>query len=107
MLRGNGGQDIFFDDEDRLRFYFLIQEGAERFGHRMHVFCLMDNHIHLNPVRAGLVRDAVHFAWSGHRAYQGREVIPWLTTDRVLSAAWRIGRGGAQVLQPLCGGSSG
>jgi len=24
MLRGNGGQDIFFDDEDRTRFYFLV-----------------------------------------------------------------------------------
>jgi len=47
MLRGNGGQDIFFAPEDRHRLFFLIQEGIERFGHRIHAFCLMDNHIHL------------------------------------------------------------
>ena len=40
-LRGNGGQTIFFDDKDRTRFYFLLQEGMERFGHRIHAFCLM------------------------------------------------------------------
>jgi hypothetical protein len=27
MLRGNGGQDIFFSNEDRSRFYLLLQEG--------------------------------------------------------------------------------
>jgi len=47
MLRGNGGQDVFFASEDRCRLFFLIQEGVERFGHRVHAFCLMDNHIHL------------------------------------------------------------
>jgi len=47
MLRGNGGQDIFFAPEDRYRLFFLIQEGIERFGHRVHAFCLMGNHIHL------------------------------------------------------------
>jgi len=47
MLRGNGGQDIFFSTEDRYRMFFLIQEGVERFGHRVHAFCLMGNHIHL------------------------------------------------------------
>jgi len=47
MLRGNGGQDIFFSPEDYYRMFFLIQEGVERFGHRILAFCLMDNHIHL------------------------------------------------------------
>ncbi len=47
MLRGNGGQDIFFDDEDRYRLYLLIQQGMERYGHRIHGFCCMTNHIHL------------------------------------------------------------
>jgi len=47
MLRGNGGQDIFLSPEDRYRMFFLIQEGVERFGHRVHAFCLMGNHIHL------------------------------------------------------------
>ena len=144
ILRGNDGQSIFFDDKDRTRFYFLLQEGGERFGHRIHAFCLMGNHfhaaiqvgevslsrilqnlsfrytrwvnwrqgrsghlfqgrykavlvdadsylleltryIHLNPVRAGMVKEPQDYLWSGHRAYLGFEAIPWLTTDWVLS----------------------
>ena len=47
ILRGNGGQDIFYSHEDRYRFYLLLQEGVERFGHRIHAFCLMPNHLHI------------------------------------------------------------
>lgn len=47
ILRGNARQDIFFDGTDRYRFYLLLQEGTERFGHRIHAFCLMSNHVHL------------------------------------------------------------
>lgn len=47
MLRGNDGQDIFFTDEDRCAMCFLLQEGTERYGHRIHAFCFMKNHIHL------------------------------------------------------------
>ncbi len=144
MLRGNGGQAIYFDDDDRLHFYLLMQEGIARYGHRIHGFCLMSNHVHLvvevgaqplakimqnlsfrytrwvnkkqkrighlfqgrykavlvdrdsyllelvryvhlNPVRAKLVRQAHHYPWCGHRAYLGRETLPWLTTEWVLS----------------------
>ncbi len=144
ILRGNSGQTIFLDDKDRTRFFLLLQEGMERFGHRLHAFCLMTNHvhlaiqiteislsrilqnlsfrytrwinwrqgrtghlfqgrykavlidadtylqeltryIHLNPVRAGMVRKPEKYPWSGHRAYLGLETIPWLTTDWVLS----------------------
>ena len=144
IMRGNARQDIFFGDEDRLRFYLLLQEGTEKYGHRIHAFCLMSNHIHLaiqvgdvslsrimqnltfrytkwinwrqnrsghlfqgrfkavlvdadsylleltryihlNPVRAKMVQSPENYPWSGHRAYLGRETIPWLTTDWVLS----------------------
>jgi len=144
ILRGNAGQIIFDDDQDRTRFILLAQEGVERFGHRIHAFCLMSNHchlaiqvgrgslsrilqnlsfrytrwvnwrrqrsghlfqgrykavlvdadsylhaltryIHLNPVRAGVVKEPENYLWSGHRAYLGLEKIPWLTTDSVLS----------------------
>jgi putative transposase len=47
MLRGNDGQNIFFSDQDRCRMCLLMQEGIERFGHRIHAFCFMSNHIHL------------------------------------------------------------
>jgi putative transposase len=38
-------------------------------------------YVHLNPVRAGLVRDAADYPWSGHRTYLGRGGPPWLSTD--------------------------
>ncbi len=47
MLRGNGGQEIFFENEDRYHLYLLIHQGVERYGHRVHGFCCMTNHIHL------------------------------------------------------------
>ena len=47
ILRGNGGQPVFFTDPDKYRFYLLLQEGTCRFGYRVRAFCLMANHIHL------------------------------------------------------------
>ncbi len=47
MLRGNSGQDIFFDDGDYMRFFLLLQQAAERHGCRIHAYCLMTNHLHL------------------------------------------------------------
>ena len=144
MLRGNGGQDIFFEREDRGELYRLLAEGTARFEYRVHAYCLMSNHlhlalevggiplsrgmqnlafrytrwinrrekrmghlfqgrykallvdrdayllelvryIHLNPVRAGLVGEPLDYPWSGHRAYLGKEEVPWLSTDWVLS----------------------
>lgn len=47
MLRGNAGQNIFFSDEDRQHFEALAAEGITRFGHRIHGYCWMNNHVHL------------------------------------------------------------
>ena len=47
IIRGNARQDIFFDKKDRYRFYLFVQEGVERFGHRVLAFCLMTNHVHI------------------------------------------------------------
>ncbi len=47
ILRGNDGEEIFFSDRDRCFMCLLIQEGIERFGHRLLAFCFMTNHIHL------------------------------------------------------------
>jgi REP element-mobilizing transposase RayT len=143
IWRGNEQRDVFFDDEDRDRFYGLLSEGVARFGYRVHGFCLMSNHvhlavqagndalsgplqnlsfrytqainrkygrvghlfhgrykavlvdhdayllelvryIHLNPVRARLVKDPAEYPWSGHRVYLGKLALPWLTTESVL-----------------------
>jgi len=42
-------------------------------------------YIHLNPVRAGVVTKGEEYPWSGHQAYLGKETLPWLTTDWVLT----------------------
>lgn len=47
MLRGNGGQLIFCDNEDRIRFCLLMQYTIERHNIIVHAFCLMNNHVHL------------------------------------------------------------
>lgn len=144
ILRGNARQEVFHDVEDRYRFYLFLQEGTERFGHRILAFCLMTNHvhlavqvgvvplsrimqnitfrftrwhnwrqgrtghlfqgryksflvdadsylqelvayIHLNPLRAGLTTKPASYRWSSHRAYFGKEIIPWLNTEQVLA----------------------
>ncbi|MBU0673440.1 MAG: transposase, partial [Proteobacteria bacterium] len=144
MLRGNGGQNIFYSTADRSRFCLLMQEGVERYRHRIHAYCLMSNHVHLiievgtiplsriiqnlsfrytryintkkkrighlfqgryksllidgdsyllelvryihcNPVRAGLVKNPDVYRWSSHQAYLGKNTIPWLMTQFVLS----------------------
>ena len=144
ILRGNAGDQIFFSDQDRYRLYLILQYAVERFGCRIHAFCLMRNHIHLivqagdiplsrimqnvslrftkwinytqsrtghlfqgrykallidadayllelvryihlNPVRAGIVATVDEYLWSGHGAYLGKEILPWFTTDYVLS----------------------
>ncbi len=45
----------------------------------------LTRYIHLNPVRAGIVKKASDYPWSGHRAYIGKEDLPWLATQWVLS----------------------
>jgi REP element-mobilizing transposase RayT len=144
MLRGNDKQAIFIDDADRRELEELVEDGVGRFGHRIHAYCWMGNHIHmaiqvgeislskimhnlsfrytsyfnwrharvghvfqgrykallidadsrlqelvryihLNPVRAGIVADAVDFEWSSHRIYLGLAHKEWISTEAVLS----------------------
>jgi REP element-mobilizing transposase RayT len=47
MVRGNAQAPIFFKKADRQQFHLLLEEGVERFGCRIHAFCLMSNHVHL------------------------------------------------------------
>jgi len=41
-------------------------------------------YLHLNPVRAKMVKTPGAYAWSSYRAYLGEEDLPWLTMDWVL-----------------------
>ncbi len=47
LSRGNGGQDIFFTDDDRYLFLALLEELSERFNVEVFAYVLMDNHYHL------------------------------------------------------------
>ena len=47
ILRGNGGREIFYDRQDRIKFFFLLQEGVEKYHHHIHAYCQMTNHVHL------------------------------------------------------------
>lgn len=47
ILRGNSKQDIFGDDKDRLQLCSVLDASCKRFDHRIHAFCLMTNHVHL------------------------------------------------------------
>lgn len=46
-LHGNGNQQVFLDATDRTRFLLLIQEGIEKFGHKVHAYCLMPTYLQL------------------------------------------------------------
>ncbi len=46
-LHGNGNQPVFLDATDRTRFLLLIQEGIEKFGHKVHAYCLLNDHVRL------------------------------------------------------------
>ncbi len=144
ILRGNAGQNIFSKKQDRNRFLHLLQEGTERYRHRIHAYCLMTNHVHLavqvaeiplsriiqnlsfrytryfnrrknrvghlfqgrykailidadsyllelvryihnNPVRSGIVSTPDQYPWCSHNGYLSTALVPWLTTDWVLS----------------------
>jgi REP element-mobilizing transposase RayT len=47
MARGNERREIFRDDNDRQRFLETLAEAVERFGLRVHAYCLMPNHYHV------------------------------------------------------------
>ncbi len=98
ILRGNAGQLIFDDDQDRTRFYLLTQEGSERFGHRIHAFCLMSNHIHLaiQVGAAALSRILKNLSFRYTRRINGRKL-----TDSRGMAGWLVLESGTGTLVQL------
>jgi putative transposase len=45
--RGDRRKPIVEDDEDRAAWVAVLDEACERFGWRVHAWCLMTNHYHL------------------------------------------------------------
>jgi len=74
------------------RIFNLKYERKGHLFHRPHAALLVDTvnyfaelvrYIHLNPVRAGIVKSPTDYTWSGHNAYLGKGHIPWLTREKV------------------------
>jgi putative transposase len=42
-------------------------------------------YIHCNPVRARMVQSPDEYRYSSHRVYLGKELVPWMTTEWILS----------------------
>ena len=144
MMRAKEGEKLFSAKSDRLFFYDLLEEGTDRFGYKVHAFCLLPDsislvlqvgdtsisrlmqnltfrytrhlnqrrgrsgplfqgrfkgvvidadqylldlvgYVHNSPVRDKLAKSADAYSWSSHRAYLGKDKLPWLTTEDVLS----------------------
>lgn len=47
MLRGINRQDLFEDDEDRLKFIEALSFYKEKSGYKVYAYCLMSNHVHM------------------------------------------------------------
>lgn len=143
MLRGNYRQNIFSDEEDYSFFNSLLARSVNQFNCKIHLFCLMTNHvhivievhhiplwkiilsisscyaryyhkktnrcghlfqgryqaklvenekyllelcyyIHLNPIKANIVKDLDSYPWSSHLSYTGNKSLYWLSTSFVL-----------------------
>ena len=83
--RGVARQPIFSDDRDRVEFLRLLGVANERFGVRVHAYCLMTNHYHLFlHCPEGGISEAMHLVGSVYVRHtnerQGRDGP--LFTDR-------------------------
>ena len=47
MFRGNNKQAIFLDEADRNIFYDILESATKHYDCKIHLFCLMTNHVHL------------------------------------------------------------
>ncbi|WP_245989507.1 transposase [Ureibacillus thermophilus] len=47
MLRGANRQEIFHDDEDRLKFLEILTKYKKKVEMKVYAWCLMNNHVHL------------------------------------------------------------
>jgi putative transposase len=47
VQRGNNREDVFFSDEDRAVYLFLLKTYSEKWSSAILCYCLMPNHVHL------------------------------------------------------------
>ncbi len=76
ILRGINRQDIFFDEEDRLKYLGILREYKAVCGFELYSYCLMDNHIHLllkvgdEPLETVVKRISCKFVYWYNLKYQ-------------------------------------
>lgn len=46
-VRGSRRQEVFFSDDDRIRYLIWLKEYSERFQFPISAYCLMTNHVHI------------------------------------------------------------
>jgi putative transposase len=78
LNRGNGGSDVFHDDDDFATFVNLMREAQEKVPMRLMGYCLMSDHFHLilRPYRDGDLSRWMQWLLTEHvrryhRRYQG------------------------------------
>lgn len=70
MIKGNGGQIVFEDIRDKLKFIDMLAECVEKFDVQLHAYCLMTNHVHLLVKDEGnCLSEFMHKLTAGYAAY--------------------------------------
>jgi putative transposase len=74
MHRGNAGSDIFKSDRDREKFLDYVGKAVERYGIKIHSYCLMTNHYHfLIETPYPNLSQAIKWINVGYVAYYNRK----------------------------------
>ena len=47
IIRGIDKQDIFYDEDDKVKFIDIIKDTKEKYNYEIYSYCLMNNHVHL------------------------------------------------------------
>lgn len=102
MIRGVNRQEIFHDDEDRLRFLGTLNKIKVASQMQVYGWCLMNNHVHLlleegnEDISASMKRLGVSYVWYYHNKYktsghlfQGRFKSEKVETDQYILTVLR------------------
>ncbi|HHW30197.1 MAG TPA: transposase, partial [Clostridiaceae bacterium] len=88
IIRGANRQEIFHDNNDRLRFLEILKKVKTISQMKVHGWCLMDNHVHLllkegnEDISISMKRLGVSYVWYYNQKYK---TIGHLFQDRFLS----------------------
>ena len=76
IIRGANRQEIFHDDEDRVRFLETLEKYKDRINIKVYGWCLMGNHVHLlmeegsEEISVTMKRIGVSYVWYYNNKYK-------------------------------------